>query len=354
MYIGVAASTSSEASWSKGKQDGSTTNMGARNDNVYSAYRLTSLGGNLRRIGLLSFDADGWTDTYPDAGSGTIKGHVLMLGGASITNFGILEIATPTTGTPPFTQDYTVGFQPDGMIVCGTYTGAAAPTASTNLSRLTVGLSDMTNNWSVYSGQGTVPFSRFHRCSDTHCILAGDSDGDLTDSGKWLANHANGPTITWTARNSTARYITLICFKGPIVTVGIDTTPNGGTPPVTKNLSIGEVPKALILVGSGLAAVDSTCKNCSSIAFGAASATDERAVVWSGHNVSTAADYGLEQDNLYLTYDAGTPTLKERADITTLDETSVLTFDTVDTDEDYFGWMSLSERADGAAMTQII
>lgn len=352
MYIGVAASTSSEKTLLKAKQDTSTASMAAQNDNTYSLFRMNSGGTTQRQAGLKTLDADGHTDTYAQVAAAAILTNVLMLGG-DVTEKAIIEIATPTTGTPPFDLDYDCGFPPDGIITLATYTGTAAPTKSTNLSRLAIGLSDMTNQWVSFGGSGTSPFSRFSRCSATNCVMAGDSDGDLTDSAKWESNNANGPTLTWTARNATARYITLFCFKGPQVIVGSTTTPTGAAPQ-TRNLALGFTPKALIASGSGMTSLDSTDKTISNLFFGAATATNERAAVWSGNDSGNLADHAHQRDEIYLMYTAGTPTLKEEADITTFAATSVLTFPTTHANADHFGYMGLGDAANGAAGQQLL
>jgi hypothetical protein len=194
----------------------SNCSRGQRTDRLWT--RWTDLAADTFVATFTSLNADGITFNTTVLGGGTTqKVLYLFIGGAEVKLGTVTQPAT--TGTQAITG---VGFEPAALLLFSF--GAAATTSPVDHGRYSVGITDGTDQRSIFAGEvDNVSPSRTARRFSTTKLLSAVATAATASSSTIEAEceidsfDADGFTLDWTTADATAREIVYVAFGGGAV-----------------------------------------------------------------------------------------------------------------------------------------
>jgi len=227
-----------------------------------------NINGVIANSGLITnLDNSGFTVNWTTANSLAIEFYYIAIGGDKLTDAHSNVILVP--GTPPATNSYNIGFQPDAII-------AIAHTRTP-----TFAINNWNPSFSFSDGSNTFCSSPFVLHNDTSPMdITGSFRSDRLVScvgpggtenlrGELVSIDPDGYTLAWTAPANPNNYACIIALKGPDVSVG------RFTPPATTPFSVdtGINPNLALFHGASLPLAGSIASGQADIHFGTTNGT---------------------------------------------------------------------------------
>lgn len=357
--IGWATSSTARRVWCYGSRNNQgTTDPVRRTEDLCTSIRMSSL--NSVKADFVSMDSNGFTINWTQILGSPAGAKIvwIALGGSDITDVVAHNFAAPATIGE---SNQNVGFQPD--------------------------LALFQNGLQVYIGDGTDghgSFGAMDAAGDVGAIgieetVSGTSncvtrDGAATNIQTTSAGRAayitattasprfdsDGFNISWITTDPVEILVSALCFKGPLVQVGVETQKTStGTKSTTTS---GITPKVLMLFSRGSTNSSGAIEADVRISLGVAtgSGTDNQFSIWTGalDNQATSncsSDFDNTKAIKFMTANGASPTLLATAALSSMDsEGFTLDWTTADATARRFYYIVLGEAPAAAPALRLL
>jgi hypothetical protein len=300
----------------------------------------------IARLSLDSFATDQFSINWGIIPTSGTKFHYVVLGGSDITDALTGTFSVATSGA---TQNVTVGFQPDLLLLLSTHaTAVGGVTDTVGQLMLAIAKSNTSRRCAVWNDDDGSAAMDVGYWNHDRALLAlddaantADAEADLSAVATWPAD---GFQLSVTNLPATTLGVYYLALKGTFQSaLGTNTCPTAGTPPIAQDNNAGFVPKLGLMFGSNVTAkttIDTTHAALGAFIFGAFDGTNE-GLSWIWQDDGNANSQADRQHYETLAYWNGAIT----ADGSFSGNNLRLTWSNVDTEAREYNWLALGDAS---------
>lgn len=283
------------------------------------------------RANLTTFGSDGFTLNWTANSAGLTRYNYIAIGGADLTDTASGQITAPSSTGDQATTG--VGFMPDFVLfLADNMTAAQDDQTVSNTGSVALGcMNDVGEQAAIAviaeDAVATMETARYQRDDKCLAIFTKNNDASLSHEATFVSMDSDGFTINYSTAATADKRIMYLAFKGIDTKIESFTSPTAGTAPVAQaTTGVGFAPRGMIFMTVGNTASASIADHLR-LSFGAATASDAEADVWTGdQNAAADSVTACRLDNASCirisdeTTSAGSTTTQALADFTSLDE----------------------------------